>query len=177
MASTASALEVVKAHMEAEDRQDIEATLATFTEDCYYQVPGLGIDLRGKDEIRRWYEETFAAVPDFRNATSGTTRAGATSSSRPTSRAHTSGPGRDGLRRDAFLSCPILVRIPIAADGLMEAEIVHFDNAATSSCSSGSCPGREARQERVMQALHRRLRMRMPRACAKPCSLHIGARG
>ena len=66
-AGSRSAIEVVKAHMAAEDRQDIEATVATFTEDCYYQVPGLGIELRGKDEIRRWYKESFAAVPDFRN--------------------------------------------------------------------------------------------------------------
>ena len=45
---TRSAIEVVQAHMEAEDRQDLDATLATFTEDCYYSVPGLGIELRGQ---------------------------------------------------------------------------------------------------------------------------------
>ena len=66
--NTKSAIEVVKAHMEAEDRQDVEATVATFTEDCYYSVPGLGIELRGKDEIRQWYRESFEAVPDFRNS-------------------------------------------------------------------------------------------------------------
>ena len=54
--------------MAAEDRQDLDATLATFTDDCYYRVPGLGIELRGKDEIRRWYEDLFAAIPDFRNS-------------------------------------------------------------------------------------------------------------
>src|ERR1700716_1069871 len=54
--------------MAAEDRQDVEATLATFTDECYYRVPGLGDELRGKAQIRSWYEETFAAIPDFRNA-------------------------------------------------------------------------------------------------------------
>ena len=54
--------------MAAEDRQDVEATLATFTDECYYRVPGLGVELRGKDQIRSWYEETFdepVDVADF----------------------------------------------------------------------------------------------------------------
>src|SRR4051794_40609643 len=68
MSAERSPVDVVKAHMAAEDRQDIEATMATFTDDCWYSVPSLGVELRGKDQIRGWYEDTFAAVPDFRNA-------------------------------------------------------------------------------------------------------------
>ena len=96
---TEGAIEVIKAHMAAEDRQDIEATVATFTEDCYYQVPGLGMELRGKDEIRRWYRETFEAVPDFRNSDERYSSASATFSSRPTSRARISAPGPAGRRQ------------------------------------------------------------------------------
>jgi steroid delta-isomerase-like uncharacterized protein len=160
MASTASAIEVVKAHMEAEDRQDVEATVATFTEDCYYDVPGLGIHLRGKDEIRRWYEESFAAIPDFRNANERYyecegnvffeadiegTHLGTWAGWAPTGRR---------------FSIPILVRIPIAADGLIEAEIVHFDNAGL-FMQLGILPKQGSAQERVMQGLHR-MRMRVP---------------
>jgi len=150
----ASALEVVKAHMEAEDRQDLDATLATFTESCYYRVPGLGIELRGKDQIRAWYEETFAAVPDFRNSSERYyesegnvffeadiegTHLGTWAGWAPTGRR---------------FKLPILVRIPIAADGLMEAEIVHFDNAGL-FMQLGVLPSQGTRQERVMQAMHR----------------------
>jgi steroid delta-isomerase-like uncharacterized protein len=160
MASTGTAIDVVKAHMEAEDRQDVEATVATFTDDCYYDVPGLGIHLRGKDEIRRWYEESFAAVPDFRNAneryyeSEGNvffeadiegTHLGTWAGWAPTGRR---------------FSIPILVRIPIAADGLIEAEIVHFDNAGL-FMQLGILPEQGSAQERVMQALHR-MRMRVP---------------
>jgi steroid delta-isomerase-like uncharacterized protein len=160
MPSTRSALEVVKAHMEAEDRQDLEATVATFTDDCYYEVPGLGIHMRGKDEIRRWYEQTFAAVPDFRNAneryyeSEGNvffeadiegTHLGTWAGWAPTGRR---------------FSTPILVRIPMAADGLIEAEIVHFDNAGL-FMQLGILPKQGSGQERVMQALHR-MRMRVP---------------
>jgi steroid delta-isomerase-like uncharacterized protein len=149
-----TALDVVQAHMEAEDRQDLDATLATFTDDCYYQVPGIGIELRGKDQIRAWYEETFAAVPDFRNsderyyesegnvffeANIEGTHLGTWAGWAPTGRR---------------FKVPILVRIPIAADGLMEAEIVHFDNAGL-FMQLGLLPEQGSRQERVMQALHR----------------------
>lgn len=160
MASTASAIDVVKSHMAAEDEQDLDATVATFTDDCYYEVPGLGIRLRGKDEIRRWYEQTFAAVPDFRNAneryyeSEGNvffeadiegTHLGTWAGWAPTGRR---------------FSVPILVRIPIAADGLIEAEIVHFDNAGL-FMQLGILPKQESTQERMMQAVHR-LRMRVP---------------
>lgn len=158
--NTRSAIDVVKAHMEAEDRQDIEGTVATFTENCYYRVPGLGIELSGKDEIRRWYKESFEAIPDFRNSDEryyesdgniffeanieGTHR-GTWAGWAPTGRS---------------FKVPILVRIPIAADGLIEAEIVYFDNAGL-LMQLGILPDQGSRQERVMQAVHR-LRMRVP---------------
>ncbi len=163
MSSTSTAgnpIEVVKAHMAAEDRQDLDATVATFTEQCYYEVPGLGIRLRGKDEIRRWYEDTFAAVPDLRNtderyyesdgnvffeANIEGTHLGSWAGWAPTGRR---------------FRLPLLVRIPIAADGLIEAEIVHFDNAGL-FMQLGILPRQGSAQERAMQAVHR-LRMRVP---------------
>jgi steroid delta-isomerase-like uncharacterized protein len=151
---TRNALEVVKTHMAAEDRQDIEATVATFTENCYYRVPGLGIELRGRNEIRRWYRETFEAVPDFRNgderyyesegniffeASIEGTHLGTWAGWPPTGRK---------------FKVPILVRIPIADDGLLEAEIVYFDNAGL-FMQLGILPKQGSRQERVMQAIQR----------------------
>jgi steroid delta-isomerase-like uncharacterized protein len=156
---TKKALEIVQAHMAAEDRQDVEATLATFTDECYYRVPGLGVELRGKDQIRSWYEETFAAIPDFRNAgehyyaAEGTvffeglmegTHAGTWAGWAPTGRR---------------FSTPLLVRIPIAPDGLIEAEIVYFD-AAGLFMQLGVLPPRGSGAERAMQRVHR-LRMRL----------------
>jgi len=155
-----TALDVVREHMAAEDRQDLDATLATFTEDCWYAVPGLGIELRGKQEIRRWYEELFAAVPDFRNSDEryweaegqfffsaymeGTHR-GTWFGWPPTNRTFRS---------------PMMVRIPIAADGLMEAEIVYNDSADV-FMQLGILPRQGSRQERLLQALYR-VRARLP---------------
>jgi steroid delta-isomerase-like uncharacterized protein len=156
-----TALEVVKAHMEAEDRQDVDATIATFTDDCYYSVPGLGIELRGKAEIRRWYEELFAAIPDFRNSdehyweADGQVFFGANMEGTHLGTWHGWAPtGR------SFKSA-MLVRIPIAADGLMEAEIAYNDSADV-FMQLGVLPRQGSGQERALQAMHR-LRMRVPR--------------
>src|SRR5450756_637148 len=60
-------LELAKAHSRAEDRQDLEATLATFSNDCEYSIEAFGIELKGKEQIGQHYSNTFAAFPDFVN--------------------------------------------------------------------------------------------------------------
>ena len=60
-------LELAKTHAAAEDRRDVAATLATFTEDCVYTVEAFGLDLKGKDQVRQHYSGAFSAFPDFFN--------------------------------------------------------------------------------------------------------------
>jgi steroid delta-isomerase-like uncharacterized protein len=154
-----NSLEVVKAHMAAEDRRDIDATIATFTEHCYYEVPGLRIALRGKEEIRLWYEELFAAIPDFRNSeerywqADGSVFFGAYMEGTHLGTWHGWAPTGRSFRS------PMLVRIPIAADGLMEAEIVYNDSADV-FMQLGVLPRQGSGSERALQAAHR-LRMRL----------------
>jgi steroid delta-isomerase-like uncharacterized protein len=170
-----NALEVVKAHMAAEDRQDLDATLATFTDDCYYQVRGLGIELRGKAEIRKWYEDLFTAIPDFRNsdeqyweAKAGETKAGEAKAGQTDEQVFFSaymegthlGTWHGWAPTGRSFRSAMLVRIPIAADGLMEAEIVYNDSADV-FMQLGILPRQGSSQERAMQALHR-LRTRVP---------------
>lgn len=47
-------------HIEAEDRGDIEATLATFEEDACFELYPCGLRLSGRERIRRYYEHFFA---------------------------------------------------------------------------------------------------------------------
>ena len=119
--TTKSTLEVIKAHMAAEDRQDVEATLDTFTEDCYYRVPGLGIDLRGKDQIRNWYQETYVGVPDFRNANERYWEADGNVFFEADIEGTHLGTWAGWAATGRRFKLPIMVRIPIASDGLMEA--------------------------------------------------------
>ena len=155
-----TAIEVVKEHMAAEDRQDLDATLATFTDDCYYQVPGLGIELRGKAEIRRWYEELFAAIPDFRNSDERYWEAEGNIFFQAYMEGTHAGTWHGWAPTGRSFRSPMFVRIPIAADGLMEAEIVYNDSADVFT-QLGILPRQGSRQERAMQTLHR-LRRRLP---------------
>jgi steroid delta-isomerase-like uncharacterized protein len=60
-------LELAKAHGAAEDRQDVAATVATFTEDCVYTVDAFGLELRGREQAAQHYAGAFSAWPDFYN--------------------------------------------------------------------------------------------------------------
>ena len=159
--TTKSTLEVIKAHMAAEDRQDVEATLETFTEDCYYRVPGLGVDLRGKDQIRSWYQETYVGVPDFRNVNEHYWEAEGNLFFEADIEGTHLGTWAGWAATGRRFKLPIMVRIPIASDGLMEAEIVYFDSADL-FMQLGILPHQGSTQERVLQAIHR-LRMRLTR--------------
>jgi steroid delta-isomerase-like uncharacterized protein len=58
--------ELVREHMESENRHEFDATLATFEHPRYELVPG-GEVIDGSTEVARYYEETRAAFPDQRN--------------------------------------------------------------------------------------------------------------
>jgi steroid delta-isomerase-like uncharacterized protein len=151
----ASAFEVVERHMAAEHRQDVEGAVACFTEDCYYEVPGLDMHLKGREQIAENYRQLFAALPDFGSneekywwvedgpdapfvlyeSTMEGTHTGTWEGWAPT-----------GRRFRTWM----LVRIPIAPDGLMLAEIVYFDSVDIFT-QLGLLPERGSAAERVLQ--------------------------
>jgi len=147
-------------HMEAEHRGDLEATLAEFADDCYYLVPGLGLHLRGRREIRDWYEELFAAIPDFGSSDERywTCVDGAAQFVLYSARMEGTHLGVwDGWHPTGKrFSTPVLVRIPIAADGRMLAEEVYFDSADLFT-QLGLLPQRGSRAESLTQLAHRGL--------------------
>lgn len=58
---------VVRDHMESENRQDFEATLATFGHPRY-ELMATGQVIDGEDAVRQYYATSRAAFPDQRNA-------------------------------------------------------------------------------------------------------------
>jgi steroid delta-isomerase-like uncharacterized protein len=52
-------------HREAEAARDLDAILATFTEDCYLETVPLGLRGEGKEAARAAYEGYFTAFPDL----------------------------------------------------------------------------------------------------------------
>ena len=101
-----------------------------------------------------------ARYPTSATARSATGRPATRCSSRRSWRARTSGSGSGGRRPGERFRSAMLVRIPIAADGLMEAEIVYQDSADV-FMQLGILPRQGSSQERVMRALHR-VRTRLP---------------
>ena len=57
---------VVREHMESENRQDFEATLATFAHPRY-ELMATGEVYDGRDEVARYYSTSRAGFPDQRN--------------------------------------------------------------------------------------------------------------
>jgi steroid delta-isomerase-like uncharacterized protein len=58
--------QLVIEHMESENRQEFDATLATF-EHPRYELIGTGDVYDGPEEVARYFEETRTAFPDQRN--------------------------------------------------------------------------------------------------------------
>jgi steroid delta-isomerase-like uncharacterized protein len=58
--------QLVHEHMESENRQEFDATLATFAHPRYELVPS-GEVIDGSEDVARYYEETRSAFPDQRN--------------------------------------------------------------------------------------------------------------
>jgi len=61
-ASTGRLAELAFAHARAEERGDIEATLATFERDACFELYPCGLRLSGNERIRRYYEYFFAVA-------------------------------------------------------------------------------------------------------------------
>lgn len=53
-------------HSIAEDRRDIDGLIGTLAEDCVYEMVPTGQRWPGRDGVRAFYTELFAAFPDNR---------------------------------------------------------------------------------------------------------------
>ena len=58
--------ELVREHMESENRHDFDATIETFGHPRY-ELIGTGEVYDGREEVERYFEETRTAFPDQRN--------------------------------------------------------------------------------------------------------------
>ena len=121
------ALEVVRAHLEAEDRQDLDATMATFTENCWYSIPTQAYVLRGQPAVRDHYERLFSTFPDLLNEEVTLHDAGDRVFASIVVRRHHRGTWGPFAPTGREIVTQALAEFPIAADGLVEAEIVHIN--------------------------------------------------
>ncbi|MEV4098721.1 glucose 1-dehydrogenase [Nonomuraea sp. NPDC049649] len=135
-------LELVKAHLRAEDERDVEAVLATFTDDCVYRIPAYDLDLRGKKEIGEFYTSMFQSFPDFVNE-SETYHVSerAVFVEIVTRRTH-EGMWRSFSPTGRQFRTTSLAQFPIAEDGLLGGEIVHV-NPVDALYKIGALPNKD----------------------------------
>lgn len=120
-------VDLVRAHLEAEDRRDLEATMATFTEHCWYAIPTRDYHLTGRDRVRKHYEDLFASFPDLVNEDVELFDAGSRVFARMTVRRRHLGDWAGFPPTGRLVVTHALAEFPIAEDGLLEAEIVHMN--------------------------------------------------
>lgn len=118
-------------HLRAENEGDVEAAVACFSEDCRYEIPALGVSLRGREAVAAHHRGMFEAFSDWRNDGVELYPAPDRVFARVrVERTHTGTWGQfppSGKR----LVTQSLAEFPVAEDGLLAGEIVHLNPLET----------------------------------------------
>jgi steroid delta-isomerase-like uncharacterized protein len=61
-------LAATKTYADAKNRRDLDAVIACFAPDGYYQTMGLGKPVRGAEALRRFFGGLFEAIPDYQGS-------------------------------------------------------------------------------------------------------------
>lgn len=136
-------LDLVRAHLAAEDARDVDATMATFTERCWYAIPSRNYKLEGQAAVRRHYEELFASFPDLLNDEVELFDAGSRVFARIVLRRRHTGAWAGLEPSGRRVVTQALAEFPIASDGLLQAEIVHM-NPLEALYQIGAAPTQDA---------------------------------
>lgn len=137
-----AAVDLVRAHLAAEDRHDLDAAMAVFGDDCTYEIPAQGVSLRGRAAVRDHHAAMFTAFPDIENAAVELFDAGDRVFARlRVERTHT-GRWRGIAPTGRRVVTGALAEFPLAADGLLAGEIVHM-NPLDALAQIGALPTRD----------------------------------
>jgi steroid delta-isomerase-like uncharacterized protein len=124
----ATTIDLVRTHLEAEDRRDVDGAVATFSDDCFYKMDTFGIDLRGKSAIADHYRAAFTAMPNFANDKNGKMFDGGDDVFRlGYFQVTQSGPWKDLPASGRNVKVWVLAHFPRAADGKLAGESVWFN--------------------------------------------------
>jgi steroid delta-isomerase-like uncharacterized protein len=119
---------VLKKHVAAETAFDLQATLATLTEDCLFEDVPSGEAFLGHEGVARYYREWWSA---FGNVPSGSVRH-VPSADCLIVETHFVGTHRGAYRGAAATGRPIHLPVAIVVrfrDGLMQGERFYYDRA------------------------------------------------
>jgi steroid delta-isomerase-like uncharacterized protein len=115
-------------HVAAEARADVEASLATYVDDCFYEVVPLRTRVEGKDAVRGVYTATLSALPDNDLQIAGEAFTDNKLVAWGTYQATVTGPFLGQEPTGRRIALPMIV-VNSFRDGLMEGEQIYFDLA------------------------------------------------
>jgi carboxymethylenebutenolidase len=122
-------------HVAAENRSDLDAALATYHDECFYEnVPG-GFRVVGGNEIRAYYTGLMAGIPDGTLDVEGEVFGDDVLVTWGTFRGTASGPLFGVEPTGRRIELPVVGRITFR-DGLMEGEHLYYD-VATLAAQAG----------------------------------------
>jgi steroid delta-isomerase-like uncharacterized protein len=122
-----AAVELVRAHLAAESRHDLDAAMAVFGRRCRYAIPAQGVRLDGWAAVRDHHAAMLAAFPDLVNAGVELHDAGDRVFARMRVERHHRGTWRGIPPTGRRVVTEALAEFPLGDDGLLAGEIVHMD--------------------------------------------------
>ncbi|MEN2738952.1 nuclear transport factor 2 family protein [Microbacterium sp. X-17] len=127
MSTERSIRDLVLEHFATEDRKDVPGNLATFTDDCWYEIPALGVSVRGKEAIGRHMTDLGRFFPDLVNLDPQIAVAGREVWVRTRVR-RTHGQTWMGIEPTGrVIETTTVSYFRVADDGLFECEVVYLD--------------------------------------------------
>lgn len=121
-------IKVQDQHIAAENAKDLDGAVATFTDDCVYEIVALGIRFDGKQGVALQYSALFYTFPDSEFVVDGRAFGDDTLVEWGTFSATMTGEFLGVAPTGRRLELPIIAVVPFAG-GLMAGERVYYDIA------------------------------------------------
>jgi steroid delta-isomerase-like uncharacterized protein len=138
-------------HVAAENRSDLEGALATYVDDCFYEIVAFGSRADGKDAVRAVYTATMAGLPQSEFDIQGEAFGDDTLVAWGIYHATVGGPFLGQEPTGKRLALPMIV-VNSFRDGKMAGERIYFDLATM--CAQGGLDLDKVRQVIQPAAAH-----------------------
>jgi steroid delta-isomerase-like uncharacterized protein len=115
-------------HVDAENRQDLDGAIATYVDDCFYEIVAFGSRAEGKEAVRAVYTATMTGLPESEFVIDGEAFGENTLVAWGTYRALIGGPFLGQEPTNKRIALPMIV-VNSFRDGKMAGERIYFDLA------------------------------------------------
>ena len=130
-------------HVDAENRQDLGGAIATYVDDCFYEIVAFGSRAEGKEAVKAVYTATMTGLPESEFVIAGGAFGENTLVAWGTYHALIGGPFLGQEPTNKRIALPMIV-VNSFRDGKMAGERIYFDLATM--CEQGGLDLANVRQ-------------------------------